>query len=86
MHRKMAGHEFSDDNIDSCCTRPKNGVEFCIATRSFLFQATEEDVGKTGYAHSLHLSQGEYNEIVHARTDYEVHCEKVMTAIRMVSG
>lgn len=86
MRRLVAGHEFPDDSVDSYCTKTKHNGEPCLASRSFLFQATPDDVGKVGYAHSMHLSLSEYNEITQARTVYEEHCEKVMSYVRMVSG
>lgn len=81
----IAGHEFPDTRLDSNCIKDNHG-ENCKATRAFLFTVTSEEVGKTGYAHTLALNASEYSEICIAREEYIKHCERIMEATHMVSG
>lgn len=85
MKKKIAGHEWVDDHIDSqcCITRAS---ESCLMTRALLFQATPADVGTAGFAHVGNLNQSEYDEIIRERDAYKLHCEKLMDALRAVCG
>jgi hypothetical protein len=85
MKRKIAGHEWYDDRIDSSCILLK-GEDSCRMTRATLFQATQDDVSKEGYAHTSYMSQSEYDDVCRERTEYEAHCEKLMIALRKICG
>jgi hypothetical protein len=82
MKLKIAGHEWQDQNPDSCCILAKSNGDACRMTRAALFQAIPSDVSKEGYAHTLSLSQSEYNDISTARNDYEAYCDKLIMALR----
>lgn len=80
----IAGHEFTYNTIDCNCIR-LNGGEPCWMTRSALFLVTEEDIGKTGFAHVPTLNRSEYTDIVEERKAYEAHCDTIMEATRLTS-
>lgn len=86
LRLKVAGHEFMDNSVDSCCILAKSGGAACTMTRAVLFTAVPEDVGKDGICHYSSLTQTEYSEITSARDEYEKHCEHVMSALRQVCG
>jgi hypothetical protein len=61
---RVAGHSFESDSLDGRCTLTHSGAsERCTMTRSHLWEATESDLGKEGFAGYGSLNQGELAEI-----------------------
>lgn len=86
MKRKIAGHEWLDDKIDSPCILMKNSETACNMTRSVLFGVTSDDINLTGFAHTATLTHSEYSEICIERDEYKAHCDRIMDALRHVCG
>ena len=84
MKRRIAGHEWNDDKIDSQCIHLKSDESTCLMTRAALFEAKESDIQQTGYAHSSYLSRGEYEDVVAERNAYRKKCDAMMEALRQV--
>ena len=62
--RRVAGHSFETDSMDARCTMTHTGTpDRCTMTRSWLWTATEADVGQAGFAGYGTLNGGELNEI-----------------------
>jgi hypothetical protein len=94
LRPRLAGHEWVDQNIDTQCSLAKSsdynpgGTDpvACRMTRSALFQVTEADIDKPGFAHVSSLTRTEYNDILSEKKIYDEHCEKIMAALRQVCG
>jgi hypothetical protein len=82
---RVAGHSFEGNGLDVQCTNVRNG-EQCKMTRSLLFTATEQDVGKPDFSCQPNLTQNEYNEILEEKKAHGRRVDAMMDAIRELSS
>lgn len=82
---KVAGHIFDTSSLDAQCSNVKNG-DRCWMTRSKLFMATTQDIGKPDFACAPNLTASEFQEIQEEIKLHDKRTEAMMAAIRELSG
>lgn len=86
MRTALAGHVFQDQNLDSCCVKAKDDGTACCVTRGVLFATVEDDIGQYGLAHWGTFSRTEWVDCMAAAKEFQEDCDKMMEAVRLVSG